>query len=114
MTPAQSKTLVAFWSHVRQIESRVRDNGHRPCPWDVDSLWDQELEESSEALHPLLVCLSKRQVFMAASSLPEKRGPIEADNAHQALMFQLNPEEAMYGNPSLLSQKRCTECCTPL
>lgn len=105
MTSAQMKILVAFWSQVRQIESRIRENGHRHCPLDIDDRWNHEFEDAYEAIRPLLVCISNPRLFVGVSSLPHLRGPFEAKNAHQALLFQLNPEEAMYGNPALLEAK---------
>ena len=105
MIPAQCKSLGAFWSLVRQIERRILESSHRPCPLEIDDLWNSEFEDVYEAIHPLLVCISWSQLFNRVSSLPHLRGPFEAENAHQALMFQLNPEEAMYGDISLLETK---------
>lgn len=102
MTPRQSKNIAFFWTQARQTERRIRENGHRPCLVDVEGIWNCEFEDAYEAIHPILVYISKPRLFIGVSSLPQLRGPFEADNAHQALMFQLNPEEAIYGDPSLL------------
>lgn len=102
MTPEQSQTIGPFWSQVRQIEKRILENCHRLGPLDVEGLWNDEFEKTYETLAPLLAPLCQPQIFLGVSSLPHLRGPFEAENAHQALMFQLNPEEAMYGDPSLL------------
>lgn len=102
MTPEQSKSIVIFWTKVRLTERQIHENSHRPCQLDVEDIWNCELEDAYEAIHPILVCISKPRLFNGVSLLPHLRGPFEADNAHQALMFQLNPEEAMYGDPSIL------------
>jgi hypothetical protein len=102
MSPGQSTNIMCFWAQVRQVERRIRENGHRPRPVDVEGIWNCEFEDAYEAIHPILACISKPRLFNGVSSLPRLRGPFDADNAHQALMFQLNPEEAMDGDPSLL------------
>lgn len=102
MTPEQSKRIVNFWTQVRHIEGTICENGHRPRPADVEGLWNDEFEDAYQTIYPLLVCISKPRLFSGVSSLPHLQGPFEAVNAHQALMFQLNPEKAMYGDPSLL------------
>lgn len=102
MTPELSNRIVNFWTQVRQVERRICENGHRPRPVDAEGLWNYELEEAYEVIHPILICISRTRLFKGVSSLPHLQGPFEAVNAHQALMFQLNPEEAMYGDPSLL------------
>lgn len=102
MTTMQSKSFGFFWTLVRQIEHRVRENGHQIRRRDVDGIWNWEFEDAYEAVHPSLVCISRTRLFNGVSSMPHRRGPFEADDAHQALMFQLNPEEALYGDLSLL------------
>ena len=109
MTPEQSKSIVYFWTQVRQIERRICETGHRPCPADVEGVWDCDFEDAYEAIQPILVCIRKPRLFSGVSSFPHQRGPFEADNAHQGLMFQLNPEEAMYGDASLLESTEYRE-----
>ena len=106
MTPMQTQLIDTYWSMIRRRERDIRENGHRPCPCDVDDRWDFEFEDAYEVIHPLLVCINKPQIFVAVSSLPHLRGPFAAENAHQALMFQLNPAEAMYGDPSQLDSEK--------
>lgn len=105
MTPRQTQSINNFWSEIRRRERDIEENGHRPCPWDVDDRWDFELEDAYEAIHPLLVCISKPQIFFAVSSLLHLRGPFAADNAHQGLMLQHNPQGAMFGGPSHLGSE---------
>ena len=80
----------------------IRENGHRPCPLDVEDYRDYELEDAYDAIHPLLKCISKPQLYAGVSSLPEMQGSFVAENAHQALSIHFNPAESMFGNPSLL------------
>lgn len=87
---------------IRRTELQIRENALIPCPWDADDRWDFELEDVYDAIHPLLVCLSRPRIFMAVSSLVNRQGPFKADNAHLALMFVLNPPEALFGNAGLL------------
>src|SRR4029079_18780383 len=102
MTSAQAKLFEAFWDQVRNAEQTIRENSHRPPPLDVDDKWNWGLEDSYEAIHLLLISLQRPRLFNAVSALPHRRGPFIADNAHQGLMFQLNPPEAMFGMPNLL------------
>jgi hypothetical protein len=110
MTPSQTQAFNAYWSLIRRFEFDIQENGHRPCTPEAAEYWDFDLEEAYEVIHPLLVCISRPQFFIAVSPLPQYRGPFEADNAHKAMMFQLNPPESMYGDPSLLNSENylCT------
>ena len=97
---------------VRRIEQYIAENSHRPCPIDAEDRWDFKLEDAYDAIHPLLVCLSRPRIFMAVSSLVNQRGPFTADNAHQALMFVLNPPEALFGNAGVLKSDEYIELRT--
>ena len=101
----QTHLIDTFWSEIRRREREIEENGHRPCPWDIDDRWDFELEDAYKAIHPLLVCISKPQIFVAVSSLSHLRGPFAADNAHHGLMLQHNPRGSMFGDPSRLGSE---------
>lgn len=102
MTPVQAHLIADFWHQIQRRIKLIRENGHLPCPLDVEDNRDFELEDAYDAIHPLLICISKPQLYAGVSSLPEMQGSFVAENAHQAISIQFNPTESMFGNPSLL------------
>lgn len=104
MTPVQAYLLADFSHQIQGRIKLIRENGHRPSPFDLEDYRDFELEDAYDAIRPMLICISKPQLYAGVASLPENQGSFVAENAHHAQSIQFNPPESMYGNPSLLEE----------
>ncbi|WP_254511371.1 hypothetical protein [Anatilimnocola floriformis] len=100
MTPSQAKYFGCYWDQVRRTEKFIVERYHLSLQ--NEDLWDLDFEDSYDAIAPSLASVYDERLFYAVSAVPERRGPFHAVNAHQALMFCLNPPEAMCGLPGIL------------
>jgi len=91
-----------FWSHVRDAEHSIRDWDRPPLQrGEAAYYWDERFAAAYDAVAPLLQPLAQKRMFVTPPSVPEL-SPFSAETAHQALMFFLNPPQALFGYPSAL------------
>jgi len=93
-----------FWHFVNRAESDVRSNENRGrlppiCVYDP---WDEAFAAAYEGVEPFLRRFNRRRFFAVQSGLAFRTGPIEALNAHQALMHFLNKPDELYGEIRVL------------
>ena len=88
-----------FWNFVDRAEQDIWQNGHRgrlppDCHGDP---WDDEFAAAYESVVPLLKKFQQERFFEVPVGLALFSGPLQAETAHQALMFFLNPSKELYG-----------------
>ena len=102
-----------FWRYVAIQEDFIKQYGAvRLAPVEVEDKWDKQFEALYEAIAPALEKLPKSQsekpMFTAPPSLPGANA-FAADNAHQALMYVLNPPEGWFGSIGALDSPEYRE-----
>jgi hypothetical protein len=102
MTDDEREAFERFWQLIQLNEEFVLQHANAPCP-DASERWDEELEAAYERIKPVLQPLARNRFFSAPPGLVARAGPFVAETSHQALMFLLNPPEALFGHICALS-----------
>jgi len=107
MTAKTAQFITAFdefWRFVAEAEQDVRKNGYlgRLAPCCYGDPWDERFAAAYEAIRLRLRKLCKTRYYAAPAGLAFFPGPFTAENAHQALMYFLNPPGELYGEKGLL------------
>ena len=96
MAVEQLRDFDEFWRVIDLNESYVRRYGHAVWHPGLRDRWDEQLERAYEAIRPHLSALRRPSLFTTPAGA-KGFNPYEAETAHQALMFFLNPPENMFG-----------------
>jgi hypothetical protein len=95
-----SETFDEFWRYVARMEDYIRQYGAIGFrPDDLDR-WDEHFAELYNTIAPAFRTLpqgvANHRLFILPPGLPGANS-VMADNAHQALMWELNPPERFFG-----------------
>lgn len=102
MNDEQLKHFVEFWRIIDLNERHVRQYGHVGWHPGRRDGWDEQLGRAYEAIRLHLASL--RRPFLVATPAEAKGlNPFDAETAHQALMFFLNPPENLFGQIWILT-----------
>ncbi|NLX97851.1 MAG: hypothetical protein GXY83_16935 [Rhodopirellula sp.] len=93
-----------FWDHIRRAEQDVRRNGHlgRLPPDCSNDPWDADFAAAYEAVKRYLRKFRRDRFFPVPAGLAFRSGPIQAESAHQALMYFLNKPDELHGEVGVL------------
>jgi hypothetical protein len=104
MDESAAKAFEHFWGRVGSAEQAVFNwTAPRLPPLVVDDLddsWFEDYKAISEFLKPQ----ARRRSFIAPPEVPGD-AIFQAETAHEALMFILNPPKALFGLPHLLATR---------
>ncbi|MBS0205539.1 MAG: hypothetical protein JSS49_21760 [Planctomycetes bacterium] len=88
-----------FWEWASRCIADIRQNGLRGAipPDCVGDDWDDDFANSYENIHPILKEFFNAKFYEVPPGIPNCSAPFVAETGHQALMFFLNPTNALYG-----------------
>jgi hypothetical protein len=93
-----------FWDYVRQAEEDIETHrGGRLPPICHGDPWNDDFAYAYDAIQRYLGKFRCRRFFVVPVGLPFRGRPIQAETAHQALMYFLNPSRELYGDAQALS-----------
>ena len=100
-----------FWDFVAACERNYRTEGHTGFypPDMVGDFCIAEFHDVYDQIHPWLKKFHKRRMFSLPVCLRHHPGPITAETGHQALLFFLNPPEALHGELGVLDSAEYLE-----
>jgi len=93
-----------FWGRVGGAESRIRNWLNPPLDPSCKELMDDTWFELYKVSSPILQPVAKVREFQTPPNVPGDR-VFSAETAHQALMFILNPPEALFGLTHVLDSR---------
>jgi hypothetical protein len=82
-----------YWCHVESVRNYVETYGHLTYDPRSEEGWDDEFEGAYQALASLLPSAPK--IYVIPSEIPGSSCSFEAESAHQALVFYLNPRASV-------------------
>jgi hypothetical protein len=104
MNEKTQKAFGIFWDRIGHAENMIFDHTGPRYPPFVKEDMDDSFFEAYAAIKQALKPLANKRHFIGP---PEAPGyPVfEAETAHEALMFILNPPEALFGLPAILTKE---------
>ena len=96
MDPEAVRQFDDFWREIGRAEEFIRQYGHTGWDPSYRERWDEPLEQAYEAIRPHLAPVVYPRMIITPVEFPNLR-PYEAETAHQALMYFLNPPENLFG-----------------
>jgi len=96
MSDMDANCFAAFWDCVRRNEEYISQYGHIGYDPNAAEGWDERFAECYAAIEAALRPVARPRMFAVPAYLPGKSA-FQAATAHQAIMFFLNPPEALFG-----------------
>jgi hypothetical protein len=107
MTSKERRALDDFWRYVNRTEEFIRQYGHTGYDPSNRDRWDDDFAAAYEAIRPALRPFSPR-MFTVPTDVPVLNA-YSAETAHQAVMFFLNPPQALFGSIQALDSPEYRE-----
>lgn len=101
------EAFAVFWDHVRDEKLVILQNEHkgRVTPDCLSDTWNESFERAYLGIRPHLKKYRSLKTFPVPSGVMALPSPIQAENAHQALMYFLNPGIHLSGEIGVLDSR---------
>jgi hypothetical protein len=104
MDPEAVRQFDDFWREIRRAEEFIRQYGHTGWEPRYQERWHEPLEQAYAAIRPHLAPVVYPRMIITPVEFPNLN-PYEAETAHQALMYFLNPPENLFGHLRALDSR---------